>query len=156
MYGIRVWDCSQSTIKWKNNNGIIIWGEEVMVKSFWRCCIYLVKFIYWYKFDANLLTACGAITNFVSKRFDQKSRNGKDPPSEFCPISKNWGKLGLPTLAWVSLMKSYLMLQNAWFTAFTVFELLKENQYGEKNHPRLAPFHPHPLPPPPPRLVLNL
>ena len=27
-------------------------------------------------------------------------------------------------------MKSYLMLQNVWFTAFTVSELLRENQQG--------------------------
>ena len=34
-------------------------------------------------------------------------------------------------------MKSYWMLQNARFTAFTVSELLKENQQGGKNtlHP---------------------
>ena len=41
-----------------------------MVKSFLRCCIYLVKFSYWSKFDANILTASGAITIFVSKGFD--------------------------------------------------------------------------------------
>ena len=54
-----------------------------MVKSFLRCCIYLVKFSYWSKFDANILTASGAITIFVSKGFDQKSRNGKDPRLSF-------------------------------------------------------------------------
>ena len=48
-------------------------------------------------------------------------------PSEFCPISGDWGKLGIPNLSPMSLMKCYWMLQNARFTAFTVSELLREN-----------------------------
>ena len=32
----------------------------------------------------------------------------------------------------MSLMKSYLMLQNAKFIAFTISELLRENQQGEE------------------------
>ena len=42
------------------------------------------------------------------------------PPSEFCRISANRGKLGIPNLARMSLMKSYLMLQNARFTVLGV------------------------------------
>ena len=34
----------------------------------------------------------------------------------------------------MSLMKSYLMLRNARFTAFTVSELLRENQQGGLKH----------------------
>ena len=52
------------------------------------------------------------------------------PPSDFCPISGDWGELGIPNLAWISLIKFYLMLQNARVTAFTVSELLRENQQG--------------------------
>ena len=65
--------------------------------------------------------------------------------SEFCPISEDWGESGIPNLARVSLMKCYWTLQDARVTAFTVFELLMENQHGEGggNHP------------PPPRLGLN-
>ena len=61
-----------------------------MVKSFLRCCIYLANFSYWSKFDANILTAFGAITIFVSKGFDQKSRNGKDPVGVLSNIQKLW------------------------------------------------------------------
>ena len=46
---------------------------------------------------------------------------------DFYPISENWGKLEIPTLAGKSLVKSCLMLQSARFTAFTVSELLSEN-----------------------------
>ena len=62
-------------------------------------------------------------------------RKSEIPPSEFCPISGDWGKLGIPNLARMSLMKCYWMLQNARVTAFTVSELLRENQKGGKITP---------------------
>ena len=55
-------------------------------------------------------------------------RKSEIPPSEFCPISGDWSKLWIPDLAWMSLIKCYWMLQNSRVTAFTVFELLRENQ----------------------------
>ena len=51
-------------------------------------------------------------------------------PSEFCRISEDWGELGLSHLARMSVMKYYRMLQNAKVRAFTVSELLRENQQG--------------------------
>ena len=39
------------------------------------------------------------------------------PLSEFCPISGDWGKLGIPNLARTFLIKCYWMLQNARVTA---------------------------------------
>ena len=58
-------------------------------------------------------------------------RKSEIPPSEFCPISGDWGELWIPNLARMSLIECYWMLQNARVTAFTVFELLRENQLGE-------------------------
>ena len=55
-------------------------------------------------------------------------RKSEIPPSEFCPISGDWGKLWIPNLARMSLIECYWMLQNSRVTAFTVFELLGENQ----------------------------
>ena len=46
----------------------------------------------------------------------------------FYPVSRGWTELGIPNLAGMSLMKSYLMLQNNRFTEFTVSELLNETQ----------------------------
>ena len=57
-------------------------------------------------------------------------RKSEIPPSEFCPISGDWGELGIPNLARMSLIKCYWMLQNSSVTAFTVFELLRENHLG--------------------------
>ena len=62
-------------------------------------------------------------------------RKSEIPPSEFWQISGDWGELGIPNLARMSPIKCYWMLQNARVTAFTVFELLKENQQGIKLPP---------------------
>ena len=63
-------------------------------------------------------------------------RKSEIHPSEFCPISGDWDKLWIPNLARMSLIKCYWMLQNARVTAFTVSELLKENQKAGKITPR--------------------
>ena len=51
-------------------------------------------------------------------------------PPQFCPISWDWGKLGIPNLARTSPIKCYWILKNSRVTAFTVSELLRENQQG--------------------------
>ena len=51
------------------------------------------------------------------------------PPSEFCPMSGDCDELGISNLAQMSLVKCYWMLQNARVTAFTMSELLRENQH---------------------------
>ena len=55
-------------------------------------------------------------------------QKSKIPPSEFYPISGAGGKVRIPNMARMSPIKCYWMLQNARVTAFTVSELLKENQ----------------------------
>ena len=62
------------------------------------------------------------------------------PPSEFCPISGDQGKLGIPNLARRSLMERFSMLQNSRVTICTVSGLLKENQQEGK----ITPSPPHP------------
>ena len=57
-------------------------------------------------------------------------RKSEIPPSEFCPISGDWGKLWIPNLTRMSLIECYWMLQNSSVTVFTVFRLLRENQLG--------------------------
>ena len=57
-------------------------------------------------------------------------RKLKVPPSDFLLISGDWGRLGIPNLAWMSLIKCYWMLLNAKVTAFTISELLREYQQG--------------------------
>ena len=69
-------------------------------------------------------------------------RKSEIPPSEFCPISGDWGKLGIPNLARMSLIKYYWMLQNARVTAFTISELLRKNQEGDGGGKFTTPTHP--------------
>ena len=65
------------------------------------------------------------------------------PTSEFFPISGEWDELGIPNLARMFLLKSFLwMLQNAIVTAFTVFELLRKRQGEIKIH-YPPPTHTH-------------
>ena len=61
------------------------------------------------------------------------------PPSEFCPISGDWDELWIPNLVRMSLIECYWRLQNSRVTAFTVFELLRENQLGGKITPPSYP-----------------
>ena len=61
----------------------------------------------------------------------QEIRKSEIPTSEFCPISGNSGELWIPNLARMSLIECCWTLQSPGFTAFTVLELLRENQLGE-------------------------
>ena len=56
---------------------------------------------------------------------------------EFCPLSRDWGTLGIPNLARMSLIKNYCMLQNSRLAAFTISELIWENQ--QKGGVKLTP-----------------
>ena len=62
-------------------------------------------------------------------------------PSKFCPISRDWEELGKPNLPRMFAITCYWMLQNARLTAFTVSELLRENQQegGEGGNYPLPP-----------------
>ena len=53
------------------------------------------------------------------------------PSYDFCPISRDWGELGVPNLTQTSLIKCYWILQDARVTTFTVSELLREYQQTE-------------------------
>ena len=64
--------------------------------------------------------------------------------SEFCPISGDWDKSGIPNLEQMSLRKCSYMLQNARVTSFTVSELLRENQQMDGGG-GIKSSHPHKL-----------
>ena len=83
-------------------------------------------------FDVIVFILSSLVTDpsFVSIKDRPEIRKSEVPPSEFRPISGGWGKLGIPNLAGMSLMKSYFILLNDRFIAFTFFELLRENHQG--------------------------
>ena len=137
----RIWlsDCSKLAINWKNINDVTIFRHDVIVKFFWHCFTSLVKFSYWYEFHVNFITGSGVMTISFNMRL---TRNLEIPPSEFCLISGDWDEVGIPNLARAFLIRCYWMLQNASVTAFTVSELLKENQQEGGG----GGLHIHPLP----------
>ena len=99
---------------------------DAIVRFLWSC---RVSFSYWSKFHVNIITSSRVMAIFLCKGL---TRNWKSeiPPSKFCSIYGNWGKLEIPNLSRMSLMKCYWMLQNARFTAFTVSALLRETSRG--------------------------
>ena len=52
-------------------------------------------------------------------------RKSKTPPSKFCPISRDCGKLGIPNLAGMFLMKCYKMSYS-----FSCFRVIKGKPTG--------------------------
>ena len=118
-------------MNWKNDNDVPICRHDLIINFFWRCFVFLVKFSYWSKFHVNIITGSGVMTIFFCKGL---TRNPEIRYTEFCLISRDSGKFGIPNLAPMSLMKCYRVLQNARVTAFTASELLGKNQQGAWNY----------------------
>ena len=137
-FEIRLADCSKLAINQENNNEVIICRHDVIANFFNVFVLFLSKFSYWSKFHVNIITGSEVMTIFVYKGL---SRN---PEIRNTPV---WVSSNIWTLGQVRdtkfgknvSMKSYWMLQNVRYAAFTVSELLKENQRrvgeGGKNNP---------------------
>ena len=123
--GIQLPDYFKLAINQKNNNDLIIFWYGVIVKFSWRGFVSLVKFSYWSRFHVSIITSSGV---FLPEDIDQKS--GNRILCGICPKSGGWGELGIPNLARVTLIRCYWMLGNASVTAFTLSELLRENERG--------------------------
>ena len=104
--GIRLPYCSKLAKNRKNNNYVTICWYDVITKMFFEIVLF---------FLSSLVTGpiFMSISSLVLELWVL-------PPSEFCPIFRNWDELEISNLAWMSLMKCYWMLQNASVTAFTV------------------------------------
>ena len=144
MSGIWLLDCSKLTKNPKNDNDITVFWHDIIIKFFWRCFVSHVKFSYCSKFHVNIITGSVIMTIFFYRDLPEVQK-WEIPQVEFCPISGDWGELWKPILAQMSLIKCYWMLRNARFTAFTVFELLRENQRG--GGVKLPPAPPPSFPP---------
>ena len=145
MSGIRLLDCSKLAINRRNDSDITIGRHDVIFSLFFfNVTLFLLS---------SLVTGLSfmAISSLVLELWQfsfimdwPEIRKLEIPLFEFCPISGDWGKLGIPNLAWIFLIRFYWKLQNAQVTAFTVSELWKENQQGgerDKITPLLPPTH---------------
>ena len=126
---IRPPDCSKLVKNPKNGNVITIFRHDVNIKFFWRCFVCLVNFSYWSKFHVNIMTGSGIMKIFLYKGLTRNPKIG-NTPVWVLPNVWRLGRVMDTHLARMSLIECYWMLQNSGVTAFTVFELSKENQLG--------------------------
>ena len=113
---------------WVDN--LLTWrtSQICLMLLFFDVSLFMSCYVYWSKFHLNIITGSGVMTIFVYKRLTKNQEN-VNTHSEFCPISGELRKRTIPNLVEMCLMKSYLLLQNARFIAFTASELLRENQW---------------------------
>ena len=126
--------------KLKNINDVTISQHDLIAKIFDLILFFLSSLVTGPS-SMSISSLILELWHFSFIRDWQEIRKSEIPPSEFCPISRDWGESEIPNLAQMSLIKCYWMLQNARVTAFTVSELLRENQQGAGGN--------YPLPPPP-------
>ena len=102
-FGPRLPDCSKLSINRKNDNDVINFRHDFILKYFWRDFVSVINFSYWAKFHVSIITGSGVITFFCYKGWPEIQKS-EIHPSEFCPISGEWDELGIPYLARVSVM----------------------------------------------------
>ena len=78
----------------KNDNDVTICRHDVIVKIFWCCFVSLIKFSYCSKIHVNIDVGSGVMTDFFMRNSLEIWKLEKLLP-EFCPISGDWGKLGI-------------------------------------------------------------
>ena len=124
MSGIRPPDCSKLAKTSKNDNNVTIFRHDVIVKVFGSYFVSFVKFSYSSKFHVNIITGSGIMTILFYKGLTKNPEIGI-PPSGFCPISWDGGKLWIPRFSRMSLIEYYWMLQNSRCYSFYCFWVIK-------------------------------
>ena len=94
---------------------------------FWCLFVSLVQFSYWSRFHVYIIGASGVMTIFFYEGLN-KNPDIRNTPSEFCQMSGDWRNFMVLNLAQISLMRCYWTLQNVRVKAFTISEVLRENQ----------------------------
>ena len=77
--GIRLPDYSKLAAIYENCNDVTISGHDVIVSSFWRCFVSLVKFSYWFTFHVSIITGSGFMTIFFCKELTRNPEIGNTP-----------------------------------------------------------------------------
>ena len=120
-------------INWKQDNDVTICWHDIIINFTWCCHVSLINFSHWSKFHVNIITGSGVMTISIYKALTRNLEIGIPPP-EFCPNSGDWGELGIPHSARMSLIKCYWMLQNVRVNSFYRFWVIKgKPTWGEGN-----------------------
>ena len=140
MSKIQLPDCSKLVVNWKM--AMTSWFSDVtsLSKFFWRFFffVFLVKFSYWSKFHVSIITCSGVIT--ISLRDSPEIWKSEIPYSEFFPNIWRLGRVRNTKFGTNVFNKMLLNPANARVTAFTISELWREHQQGDK----ITPLLPHP------------
>ena len=126
---IRLADCSKLVLNWKNDNDVTFYRYDVIVQLFWRFLVSLVKFSYWSKFHVNIIASSWVMKVFFYKGLN---RNLEIRITPFYFLSNIWrqGRFRNTSFGTNVSNKKFLDRANASVIAFTVSELLRENQQG--------------------------
>ena len=103
---IRLPDSSKLTINRKNNHNVTIFRLDVIVK-FFDLVLFVLRSLNAGPSFMSISSLVLELWQFSFIRDWPEIRKSEIPPSEFCPISGDWGELGIPNLARMSLIKRY-------------------------------------------------
>ena len=120
-------NCSRLAINRKNDNNVTIFWHDVIVKIFWCCFVTLIKFSYWSKFHVNTITGSGVMTIFLYKELTKNPEIGINPVWVLLNIWR-LGQVGDTKFDMNVSNKILLNAAKCRVTAFTISELLRENQ----------------------------
>ena len=102
-----------------------ILGHDVIVKFFWRCFIFLVKFSYWSKFFVNIITDSGVTTICFYKGLTRNPEIRNTPVWVF-PNILILGRVR-NTKFGTNVSNKMLLIDAEWqVITFTIYELLRE------------------------------
>ena len=130
MSGIRPPDCSKLDRIPKNDNDVTIFRYDVK-SIFFDVVLFLFSSLVTGRSFMSVSSPVLEFRQFSFIRDWPEIWKSEIPPSQFFPISGDWGELWVPNLA-QCLIECYWMLQNSRVTAFTGLELLGENQLAGK------------------------
>ena len=120
-------DYSKLAKNLKNDNDVTIFRHDVNV-NFFDVVLFLLSSLVTGPSFMSISSLILELWQFSFIRDWPEIRKSEIPPSEFSPISVDWSKLWIQSLANMSLIECYWVLQNSTVTASTVFKLLRENQ----------------------------
>ena len=103
---IQLPDSSKLTINRKNNHNVTIFRLDAIVK-FFDLVLFVLRSLNAGPSFMSISSLVLELWQFSLIRNWPEIRKSEIPPSEFCPISGDWGELGIPNLARMSLIKRY-------------------------------------------------
>ena len=141
-------DCSKLAINLKNDNGVTIWHHDVIIKFCWSFLCLL-----WILFAGSSFLSRSALVlelwQFSFIREWSEIRKSEIPPSEFCPISGDWGVSGYQILP--ECLSNEMLLNSAKYQGYSFYRFL-----CVKGIPTGELILPTPVLSSPPRLALKI